>query len=61
MTQNNLNRAVAARTGESIGTIARRGFSLESPKPREDGQNSDSGSWSLLTRAVERCELRRTA
>ena len=36
MTQADLNRAVAARTGESIGTISRLGFSLLEPQADDD-------------------------
>jgi hypothetical protein len=31
MSQNELNRAVAERTGESVATIRRRGFSIFTP------------------------------
>jgi hypothetical protein len=31
MTQSEINRAVARATGESLSTIAQRGFSLEEP------------------------------
>ena len=31
MTQSQINRAVARATGESLGTIVRRGFSIERP------------------------------
>jgi hypothetical protein len=32
MTQTQLNRAVARATGESLNTVARRGFSIADPK-----------------------------
>ncbi len=35
MTQTELNRAVAAATGESLGDIRARGFSLLGPLPPE--------------------------
>ena len=31
MTQNDLNRAVASATGETVSTVASRGFSLADP------------------------------
>ena len=42
MTQSDLNRAVASATGESIRTIASRGFNLiEGPSPPEPEQSRD--------------------
>ncbi len=35
MTQNDLNRAVARQTGETVGTISHRGFGQLSPLPSE--------------------------
>jgi hypothetical protein len=35
MTQADLDRAVAAATGESVNTISRRGFVLLTPTPTE--------------------------
>jgi hypothetical protein len=35
MTQSELDRAVAAATGESVDTISRRGFVLLTPNPIE--------------------------
>ena len=35
MTQAELDRAVAEATGESLQTVARRGFSLLTPRPVE--------------------------
>jgi hypothetical protein len=35
MTQNELNRAVACATGESVSEISSRGFSLLTPLPEE--------------------------
>ena len=45
MTQNDLNRAVAMATGETIGTIQSRGFSLDGPVSfREDSDPRDPES-----------------
>jgi hypothetical protein len=41
MNQRNLNRAVASKTGESISTIASRGFSLVGRIPIEPGVRLD--------------------
>jgi hypothetical protein len=41
MNQRNLNRAVASKTGESISTIAARGFSLVGRIPIEPGVRLD--------------------
>lgn len=38
MTQSHLNRAVARATGESVGTIRRRGFSLVGPPTNKTSQ-----------------------
>jgi hypothetical protein len=39
MTQNDLNRAVASATGETVSTVARRGFSLVDPTVVEHDPN----------------------
>ena len=40
MTQNDLNRAVARQTGETVGTISRRGFGQLSPlSPEPDAED----------------------
>jgi hypothetical protein len=40
MTQADLNRAIAAQTGESIGTISRLGFSLLEPSADDDDRET---------------------
>ena len=40
MTQNDLNRAVARQTGETVGTISHRGFGQLSPlSPEPDAED----------------------
>ena len=41
MNQTNLNRAVAAVTGEAVGTISRLGFSLYEPATDHDSHAID--------------------
>jgi hypothetical protein len=52
MTQRTLERAVAARTGESIRTIVRRGFSLYIPTPNEDEDHTAGNSGHSLMRSI---------
>ncbi len=55
MTQRALQCAVAARTGESIRTIVRRGFNYYVPTPPEcDEDTADVAGHPLLPSAHER-------
>ena len=53
MTQRDINRRVARMTGESVGEIARRGFSIEEPAMPEPIPESLSETqyidWDQLT------------